>query len=93
MSTHKYFGHNSRIRLINNLKSILDYRGEPYHKNELYSYSNSEIKSLIRKYDIKLNGVDDINNSWYSSRRHYLPKPYNFIKYKSHHIYHTCYVR
>ena len=93
MPTHKYFGHNSRMTLIKNLRAILDYRDEPYHKNELYSYSNSELKSLINRYNIKFNGVDDPNNSWYSSRRYYLPKPYNFVQSKSHSIYHTCYVR
>ena len=68
MTKHKYLGLNIRIRLINNLKSLLEYYDESYSNSELLSYSNKELKQLIKKYSIKLENVDDPFNSWYLNR-------------------------
>ena len=91
MTTHKYFGHDIRIRLIHNLKSLLEYYKESYSNSELLSYSNKELKQLINRYSIKIRNVDDPYNSWYGPGRHYLKKPYNFITDPSHYWYRTNY--
>tara|TARA_B100000963_G_C22494876_1_gene610978 strand:+ start:626 stop:919 length:294 start_codon:yes stop_codon:yes gene_type:complete len=93
MGKHKYFGHNKRILLINNLKSLLEHHDISYHKNELFSYSNSELKNLINFHRIILKNADNPNNSWYGSRRYYIQKPYNFIDSPSHHWYRTTYAK
>ncbi len=68
MTKHIYLGFNIRIRLINNLKSLLEYCEESYSNSELLSYSNKELKQLIKKYSIKLENVDNPFNSWYTNR-------------------------
>ena len=93
MAKHKYFGHNKRIMLIKNLESLLNYHDESFSKNELFSYSNSELKTLINKFKIIVVNAADPNNSWYGSRRYYISKPHNYISDPSHYWYRTSYAK
>lgn len=88
MTTHTIL-FNKKQFLINKLKKILDYRNIEYSNSEILCYNTKELNFLVKKYDIILNNVHDLNNSWYGSRRLYIKKPYNFIKNKYHSWYRT----
>ena len=66
MKNHIIFG-DKKTYLINHLCKILNFRNISYHKSELLSYSNSELKTLINRYEIKVKNTDKMQNSWYKS--------------------------
>lgn len=50
------------------LCNILDYWNIPYTKEDINSYTPYELTRLVNMYDIKLNNVDNKNNSWYKEK-------------------------